>query len=457
MPHFYGGCDRHLGILVEMLAAPSIQFAERGGSHLAYQIAGAGPTEIVFVGGSQAISLAWEEPAYARGLRRMASFSKLVTYDQRGMGYSDHVDQSAIPTISDLVDDLAAVIQAANLSDPIVFGTHNGGAVAAAYAASHPVRGLILCNTWARLSAASDYPIGFPTEVLDALEESYRDEWGQGRITRLFGIPRIDVAPTRFELASTSRNQAVTLFRMNREYDIRELLPSLSTPTLVVHLEDNALIPATFGTYIAESVPGATLKLVPGTDQFFLRNYSDPVIDKVEEFVTGETTQFIDTVSMAMLFTDIVDSTPLAASLSGEAWSTLIEQHNNLIREQIAANLGDEAKCTGDGFLVTFDEPALAVRCALGAINAVAELGLKLRAGVHVGVVSRMGRSDIAGVEVHFAQRVSALAGADQVLISAAAKELLHDSDISVIPWGTTSLKGIPGEWEIFQASLNLG
>jgi pimeloyl-ACP methyl ester carboxylesterase len=440
-----------------MLAPPPIQFAERGGSHLAYQIAGAGPTEIVFVGGSQAISLAWEEPAFVRGLRRMASFSKLVTYDQRGMGYSDHVDQSAIPTISDLVDDLEAVIEAAGLTDPIVFGTHNGGAVAAAYAADHPVRGLILCNTWARLSAAPDYPIGFPTEILDALEESYRDEWGQGRITRLFGIPRMDVTPTRFELASTSRNQAVTLFRMNRDYDIRDLLPTISVPTLVVHLDENVLIPATFGAYIAESVPGSRLELLPGTDQFFLRNYSDPVIDKVEEFVTGKTTQFIDTVSMAMLFTDIVDSTPLAASMSDKEWSTLIEQHNNLVREQIAANLGAEAKCTGDGFLVTFDEPALAVRCALGAIEAVAELGLKLRAGVHVGVVTRMGRSDIAGVEVHFAQRVSALAGTDQVLISAVAKELLHDSDISVAPWGTTSLKGIPGEWELFETTMQRG
>jgi class 3 adenylate cyclase len=241
---------------------------------------------------------------------------------------------------------------------------------------------------------------------------------------------------------------------MNRAYDIRHLLPSITAPTMVVHLKDNVMVPPAFGAYIADAIPDAVFELVPGTDQIFMRNFSEPVIDKVQLFVTGECTPFVDTVNMTMLFTDIVDSTPLAASMSDEAWSTLIEQHNNVVREHIAANLGDEVKCTGDGFLVTFDEPALAVRCALGAIGAVAELGLKLRAGVHVGVVTRMGRSDLAGVEVHFAQRVSSLASADQVLISAAAKDLLHDAEIEIATWGTTTLKGIPGEWELFESNL---
>ena len=308
-----------------MLAPPSIQFAERSGLHLAYQVAGDGPIEIVYIAGSHSTSLAWEQASQSRGFRRLASFSTLVTYDQRGMGYSDHIDLGSVPTISDLVDDLATVIQAAGLKDPILFGTHNGGAVAAAFAARHPVSKLVLCNTWARLEAAPDYPIGFSEDVLDALEASYRDEWGQGRFVNLFAKGGSDVEPNRLELASTSRNQAVTLFRMNREYDIRDLLPLVSAPTLVIHLSDNLLVPPAFGAYIAASIPGSTLELIRGADQTFMRNYSDPVIDKVQEFVTGECTQFVDTANMTMLFTDIVDSTSLAASMSTREWSKLID------------------------------------------------------------------------------------------------------------------------------------
>ena len=178
------------GSIVPMFEAPSIQFAERDGTHLAFQSAGEGALEIVYVGGSFATTQAWEEPAYARSFRRLASFSRFITYDQRGMGYSDPLDLSAVPTVDDLVDDLAAVIAAAGLTDPVLFGTHNGGAVAAAYAALHSVPRLILCNTWARLAEADDYPIGFSPQVLDHLEERYRSEWGKGRIADWLAKPR---------------------------------------------------------------------------------------------------------------------------------------------------------------------------------------------------------------------------------------------------------------------------
>jgi class 3 adenylate cyclase/pimeloyl-ACP methyl ester carboxylesterase len=435
-----------------MLAAPIIEFAQRDGTHLAYQSAGDGPLEIVYVAGSFATTLAWEEPAYSKGFRRLASFSRLVTYDQRGMGYSDPLNQSAVPTLDDLVADLAAVIEAAGVKAPVLFGTHNGGAVAAAYAASHPVPRLILCNTWARLSVADDYRIGYRDQILDELEERYRSEWGQGRIVDWFATPRVDMSPRRFEMASTSPNQAATLFRMNRDYDIRHLLPSITTPTLVIHLKDNPNVPPSFGKYVAESIPGAQLVLVPGKDQIFLRNYAFPVIDEVERFVTGNLTLFVDRITTTMLFTDIVDSTPLAATLGDQAWSGLIDEHNDRVRRQIHAHGGDEVKCTGDGFLVMFDDPAAAVRCARAAMESVGDLGLGLRAGVHPGEVTRMGKSDVSGLAVHFAQRLCGMAGEGQVLTSAAAVEQCDDTGVSFTDQGSATLKGIPGEWQIFEA-----
>ncbi len=437
-----------------MLAAPPIQFAQRGRTHLAYQVVGTGPPDIVYVTGSFASTVAWDENASARGFRRFASFSRLVTYDQVGMGYSDPIDPSAVPTVDDLVADLEAVIDAAGVSDPILFGTHNGAAVAAVYASRHPVQRLILCNGWARLPVADDYPIGFGAEILDQLEENYRKQWGEGRITGYWSKPRPDLEARRAELSSTSRNQAVTLFQMNRELDVRQALSSIAAPTLVIHLEDNVALPPAFGRYLAESIPGARLALVPGSDQIFLRNSADSVIDVVEPFATGMRTLFVDRMTTTMLFTDIVDSTPMAASLGDARWSELIDHHNARVRRHIKKTDGIEVKCTGDGFLVAFEETENAIRCAQAAMESIAGLGLELRAGVHVGEVSRMGSHDLSGLAVHFAQRLCARAASGQVLVSDAVRAACAKSDISFEHRGKAEFKGIPGQWEVFEARL---
>ncbi len=437
-----------------MLAPPAIEFARHHGRHLAYQVAGTGPPDIVFVGGSFATTLAWDEHAPARAFRRLASFSRLITYDQQGMGYSDPIDPSAVPTVDDLVTDLEAVLAAAGVSEPVLLGMHNGAAVSAVYATRHPVRRLILCNAWARLGVADDYPIGFGDEVLDHMEDRYRENWGEGRISRYWARPRPEVEAMQLELKSTSRNQAVTLFRMNRDYDIRDVLPAVAVPTLVVHLEDNQMVPPSFGRYIAQSIPGARLALLPGGDQIFLRNYSDEVIDAVEPFVTGTRTPFADRMTTTMLFTDIVDSTPMAASLGDERWSALIDQHNERVRRHIKASGGHEVKCTGDGFLVAFDETEAAIRCARSSIESIAGLGLEPRAGVHLGEVSRMGSHDLSGLAVHFAQRLSARAEGGQVLVSAAVRDACRRTGLEFADRGKAQFKGIPGEWEVFEARL---
>ena len=437
-----------------MLDAPPIEFALRGETHLAYQVAGTGPPEIVFVGGSMATTLAWEDPATSKGFRRLASFSRLTTYDQWGTGRSDRFNPSDAPDLDDLVRDLAAVIETAGVTDPVLFGTHNGGAVAALYAAAHPVRQLILCNTWARLGVADDFPIGFSDRVLERLEERYRTEWGQGRIYNEFAPRHDDAPPGQDELASTSQNQLVTIFRINRNYDIRSVLATITVPTLVIHLEGNANIPPEHGRYIAEAIPRARLVLLPGTDQVFLRNYATPVIDEVERFVTGALSPFTDRLRMTFVFTDIVDSTPRAVALGDEAWSALIDQHNASVKRQVIAHGGRVLKSTGDGFLVAFDQAAAAdaVRCARACMVAVQGIDLELRAGVHVGEAFPMGKDDVSGLAVHFAQRLCGRAEGGQVLVSAAVRDLCIGSDLQFAERGEVELKGIPGRWGIFEA-----
>ena len=436
---------------VGVLAPPEIRFAERDGVHLAYQCLGAGPPDLVFVAGALAMSLQWEDPASSRVLRRLASFSRLVVFDQRGMGYSDRIDTSATLTVDDLVADLETVIEAAGVTDPVLFGLHNGGAVAAAYAARHPVRQLVVCNTWARLERAPDFPIGLSDETLDHMEERYRTKWGGGYISNQYAARRRGEPLGRYEMASTNLNQVLALYRLNRTYDVRHLLPRVTAPTLVLHTEDNVNVPADHGRYIAEQIPGARLVLLSGADQIPLRNAGNEMVDEVQQFVAGTRTAFVDRMRTAMLFTDIVDSTPLAARLGDEAWSALVDEHNVRMLRHVTAHGGQEVKSTGDGFLVAFDAPDAAARCALAAVGDVAELGLAIRAGVHVGEVTPMGLGDFAGLAVHFAQRLCARAEGGQVLTSAAVREACEGSGLAFEEGGTAMFKGIPGTWEVFE------
>jgi class 3 adenylate cyclase len=258
----------------------------------------------------------------------------------------------------------------------------------------------------------------------------------------------------RNELSATSRNQAVILFRMNRGLDVRHHLPAISVPTMVIHLEDNYMVPPVFGRYIADSIPGARFALVAGNDHMFMRHYADPVIDVVERFVTGTRTVFVDRLTTTMLYTDIVDSTPMAAALGDERWGALIDLHNTRVRRHMKKCGGHEVKCTGDGFLVAFDQTEAAVRCALATTESVAGLGLDLRSGVHVGEVMRMGSNDLAGLAVHFAQRLCARADGGQVLASKAVRDDCARSGIRFEERGKAELKGIPGQWEVFEARL---
>jgi class 3 adenylate cyclase len=370
------------------------------------------------------------------------------------MGLSDPINPLAPPTLADLEADLEAVIRTIGVEEPVLFGMHNGGAVSALYASRHHVKQLVMCNAWARIEFADDYTIGFESPVLDELDERYREQWGQGTISSYWSSHRPSTQNRRLELHSTSRSQAVTLFRMNRAIDIRSVLRQISVPTLVIHSEENRMVPPVFGKFLADSIPGAKLEFVSGHDQIFIRNNPDAVLDLVEPFVTGTRRGFSDRTKTVILFTDIVNSTPRAAALGDEGWSTLMEEHNERLLRAVHEYDGYEIKSTGDGFLVTFEETDAAIRCAMAAIEDVAELGLELRAGVHVGEVAPMGRNDVSGLSIHMAQRLCDRAQGGQVLVSAAAREHGEGSGIRFEERGTTPLKGFEGEWEVFEARL---
>lgn len=435
-----------------MFSPPEPAFTRQGGTHLAYQVAGTGPPDVVFVAGAVAMTLAWEDTLSSRSLRRMASFGRLVTYDQRGLGLSDRISPDGTPTMDDLVADLEAVIGVCGVADPVLFGMHNGGAVAALYATRHRVRKLILCNTWARLAEADDFEIGFPEWVLDHTQARYETEWGDGRMLNDYADRGSWAESRRLELASTSYNQHGPLFRLNRSYDVRAVLPAIDVPTLVIHMEDDFMVPAVHGRFVAEAIPTARLVLLPGSDHNFLRNHGDSVMDEVEQFVLGHFSAYTDHLRAAMVFTDIVDSTPLAAALGDSAWSTLINEHNARVLRLVEEIGGYGLKSTGDGYLVAFEEEPKAVHFARAAIAAVVDLGLTLRAGAHVGEVARMGNRDVSGIAVHFAQRLCARAEGGQLLVSDAVRAGCEGGEVRFSSLGKARFKGIPGEWEIFEA-----
>jgi pimeloyl-ACP methyl ester carboxylesterase len=406
----------------------------------------------VYVAGAMAMSLAWQDPVTAKPLRRMANFSRLVTYDQLGMGHSDRMDLAALPSIDDLADDLEAVITAAGIDAPVLFGTHNGGAVAAIYASRHPVRQLVLCNTWARMEWAPDFLIGFSSQILDRWEERYRDRWATGEVFNIFAPRRGHAPPVKAELDATSRDQLIGLFRINRNYDIRAVLPRISAPTLVLHLEDNFNIPPDHGRFLADAIPNARLVLLPGGDQLFLRNYADSVIDEVEQFVTGSTTPFTDAVRHAIVFSDIVDSTAMAESMGDDRWAAKMAVHNDLLRRLIHSHHGEECKSIGDGFHAAFDVTADAVRYALAAVEAAPSLDLALRAGVHLAVANRMDERDASGVEVNLAKRICDMAGGGQVLVSTVTRDDCEGSGLVFEQRGRKAMKGISGERDLYEA-----
>jgi pimeloyl-ACP methyl ester carboxylesterase len=435
---------------------PSTRFTRGNEVHLGYQVAGDG-ANLVMVLGTVSSSTAWEEFPSAAFLQRVAGFCRLVTFDQRGSGRSDPVDQSELPTLQDRVDDVQSVMRAAGIERTALFGYHDGGPVAMTFAATYPERvsALVLANTWARLSATEGFPCGHPPDLLEAGLRLHTDAWGTGSsidyiAPSVADNPAVRRTWARHEQATASPGQAAAISKMAIDLDVRPVLPVISVPTLILHASGDLVTPVDHGRYLADSIAGARLVEYPGRDHLVLTGEGDAVADEMEEFLTGvRRGRTAQRVLATVVFTDIVGSTALAASLGDRAWAELLGRHHTAIRKELTTYQGQEVDTAGDGFLAAFDGPGRAIECASAIHRAVQPLGIEVRIGVHTGECELLD-GGYAGMAVHIGARVAAAAGAGETLVSRTVKDLVVGSPFGFAERGSRTLKGVPGEWSLY-------
>jgi len=421
---------------------------------------GGGPIDLVYVPGWVSnLETAWEDPPVARFLQRLSSFSRLILFDKRGTGLSDRVPVNELPTLEERMDDVRAVMDAAGSERAALFGASEGGVLCALFAATHPARtsALIVYGSYAKGLADSEYPWALAgpeaaDEFLGSLAEVWNDAGGLLHIwaPSVADDERARDLWGRYLRSGASPSAAVSLTRMNLEIDIRHVLPVIRVPTLMLHRTDDRLVSVEAGRHMAALVPGAKYVELPGEDHLWFHGDSDAIVDEIEEFITGaRSVQEPDRVLATVMFTDVVDSTKRAAEIGDRRWRELIESHDALVRRQLERFRGREVKTIGDGFLATFDGPARAIHCASSALDAVRDLGIEIRAGLHTGECELMGE-DVGGIAVNIGARVAAKAQPGEVLVSRTVTDLVAGSGIHFADRGPHTLKGVPGEWHLF-------
>jgi pimeloyl-ACP methyl ester carboxylesterase len=450
-----------------MADTPTTRFARNGDVHLAYQVVGDGPVDLLFVDDwVHHVELVWEVAEYARFLRRLSGFARLIHFDRRGTGLSDPVPPEALPDLETQVSDVIAILDAAGSQRPAVFGVQVGSLIAMMLAATHPERcsRLVLYAPAAMSMDAPDYPMApILGNDVDVIVDTMVQEMASGGEGIIPGLAPSRAADARF-VASIARmtRSAVRpgtighFFRQSLLTDLRDILPTIAVPTLVLHRSADPVIPIALGRQVASLIPEATLVELEGGDHFAFTGDSDAIVDEIEEFLVGTRSGAEpDRVLATLLFTDIVDSTRTAAELGDRGWHDLLDEHQALVRRDIERFRGRELATTGDGFLASFDGPARAVRCAQSIVREASDLGLEVRAGVHAGEFDLRG-NDARGLSVHIAARVADLAGPGEVLASSTVKDLLAGSGIEFEPRGEHELKGVPDMWRLFAADPGL-
>ena len=417
---------------------------------------GDGPRDLVLVPGFVSnLELAWEHPPYERFMRRISSFARVIVFDKRGSGLSDPVDRAA--TIEERTDDIRVVMDAVGSERADLLGWSEGANMAGVFAASFPERvsSLVLYGAYARSTPSEGYPWGIPDEITDiALKESEEETWGTGLSLVLLAPSRLEDEAMvrwwgRFERQSMSPAMARSIIRLNTEFDIRGVLPSIRVPTLVIHCTKDVLS-IDGARWIAEQIPDARFVELPGDEHWPWITEPDRSVGEIAQFLTGvrherEPNRVLTTV----LFTDIVASTERAAALGDRRWHDLLGQHDRLVRREIESHRGREVKSTGDGVFATFDGPARGIGCATAICEKAEGLGIEVRAGLHSGEVELRG-DDVGGLAVHIGARVASLAAPGEVLVSSTVKDLVVGSGLEFADRGTHALKGAPEEWHLY-------
>jgi pimeloyl-ACP methyl ester carboxylesterase len=428
---------------------PDTRYAKSGEVHIAYQVFGDGPVNLVWVPGFVSnVETIWDEPDVARWLLRLGSYARVAMFDKRGTGMSDAVPD--IPGLDQRMDDLRAVMDAAGMERAAIYGISEGGPLSLLFAATYPdrCRALVLYGAFAR---------SFATEAERTTMLRYIDSaWGTGAGFSRFAPSRAnDLAFQRwfgrFERTGASPSAAAAVTRLNMQIDVSNILPTIRVPTLVIHRTGDRGVPVESGRFLAEHIPGARLLEFRGDDHMAaIGDNGMEIADAIGEFLTGAKAPIaVDTVLATVLFTDIVGSTEKAAALGDRRWRDLLENHHAAVRRNLNRFRGREVKTTGDGFLAAFDGPARGVRCACAIADEIRPFGIDVRAGLHTGECEVMG-DDYGGIAVHIGARVAALAGAGEVFVSSTVKDLVAGSGLRFNDLGMRSLKGVPGEWRIF-------
>jgi pimeloyl-ACP methyl ester carboxylesterase len=440
---------------------PQTRYARSGKVNIAYQVTGEGPLDLVYVPGWVShVELRWEEPEHARFLHRLASFSRLITFDKRGTGLSDRVPDDQLPTLETRMDDLRAVMDAVGSERAALFGYSEGGNMCMLFAATHPERtvALVTFSSFAKRIWSPDYPWAPTPEAREKEYEQVEREWGNEMDLAHYIPSRMHDREFARRLATYYRNAAspsaaVALLRMNTQIDVRHVLPSISVPTLVMHRTGDLDVNIEEGRWLASQIPGARFVALQGDDHMPWTGDQDALVDEVQEFLTGiRSSRDIDRVLATVLFTDIVNSTQHMARVGDKAWNDWLDRHHAVVRRELASYRGREINVAGDGFFATFDGPARGVHCALGIQQGAKRIGLDIRAGLHTGEVEL--RDDtVAGIAVHIGARVAGVANAGETLVSSTVKDLVSGSGLRFDDRGAHALKGVPGEWRLYAAS----
>jgi class 3 adenylate cyclase len=438
------------------VAAPATQYARSGNVHLAYQVIGDGPRDLVLsLDWASHLEVLWEQPFVQELVSSLARFSRVLWFDLRGVGLSDRVPGAPTAT-EDWLDDVVAVMDAAGSERASLVAHGHASQMAVMAAATHPDRidSLVLMNGFARFSRADDYPAGIPVAAAEAALEQIAETWGRGTMAAVLG-PSVASSPGmtewygRLERFSAGPGTALARMRTILELDVRELLPLVTAPTLVIQSLGDMYVRAGHGRYLAEHIPGAKLLERASADHWPV---PDPdLLVAIEEFITGSRVEepAVDRVLTTVLFIDVVGSTERAAALGDRRWHALLDQFADSVERHVLAHRGLLVGRAGDGILATFDGPARAIRCAWGIRDTLKRVGLDVRSGLHTGEVTQR-NGDVAGIAVHIGARVSEIAGPGEVLVTRTVRDLVAGSGIAFDDRGEFPLKGVAERWELY-------
>ena len=439
-----------------MVQAPDTRYAKSGDTYIAYQIVGDGTVDLLYIPGFtySHVDLIWEWPASAAYLTGLASFSRLIVFDKRGIGASDRNEQ--VPTIENHLDDVTAVLDAAGSEQTAIMGFSEGGTLGVLYTAMYPerVRALIAYASFARFLQADDYEVGIPESVAARLRLELEENWGTGAELAVFapsylGDERVERMQARLTRAAASPSAALAYFDMMTQINVRDVLHTVQAPTLVIHRRDDKAVRVGAGRYLAENISGAKFLELEGVDHIpWFGDYMD-LIEAVQEFLTGtKPVPEADRVLATVMFSDLVGSTQKAAQLGDTRWASLMESVTAAVAAVVERHRGRLVKTMGDGHLAIFDGPARAIRAAQAIREAIEPLGLVNRTGLHTGEVA-ISDDDVSGIGVAIASRIERLADPGQILVSRTLGDLVVGSGFRFGSRGPQELKGVPGTWEV--------